>query len=324
MRLLHNLKNLFPLSVCVMLFFSCHDGQTDSIQVRFGICTDVHKDIMHDADDRIGSFIEEASGRDLDFIIQLGDFVRPYEYNLEFLSVWNSYPGESYHVIGNHEPDGGFSKEDVVEFLGMPGMYYSFNKNGFHFIVLDGNDQNPSPDRPPGYSRYIGEEQIEWLKNEISTTEKNIIIFSHQSLENENGIDNKRQIRNIFEEENRSAGFKKILACFSGHHHTDYAVNINGIYYIQVNSMSYNWVGGDYQVIRYSEETDQEYPWIKYTIPYKDPLYAFVEINNEAIIIEGRETTFVGPGPDELGMPPRPVNNPIVPRISDRELQLAK
>jgi len=319
---MNNLIKYFLLPVFILLFISCQSNQENISIVRFGICSDVHKDIMHDADERLASFITEASERDLDFIIQLGDFVRPYDYNLDFMSVWNSYPGNSYHVIGNHEPDGGFTKQDVVEYLGMPDMYYSFNINGVHFIVLDGNDFNPSPGRPPGYSRYIGEEQIEWLKNEISSTEENIIIFSHQSLENENGVENNLQIRSILEEENRSAGFNKILACFSGHHHTDYAVNINGIYYIQINSMSYNWVGGDYQVIRYSEEIDEEYPWIKYTIPYKDPLYAFVEIGNEAIIIEGRETSFVGPGPEELGMPERPENNPIVPKISNRELQL--
>ena len=322
MNLLNNFKNFSQLSVLILIFVSCQSRQTDSNIVRFGICADVHKDIMHDADERLAAFTDEASERDLDFIIQLGDFVRPYDYNLGFMSVWDSYPGNSYHVIGNHEPDGGFTKQDVVDYLGMPYMYYSFEKNGFHFIVLDGNDLNPSPDRAPGYSRYIGEEQIVWLKNEIVSTEKNIVIFSHQSLENDNGIENSQQIRNILEEENRSAGFKKIIACFSGHHHTDYADNINGIYYIQINSMSYNWVGGDYQVIRYSEEIDEEYPWIKYTIPYKDPLYAFVEISDEAINIEGRETSFVGPGPEELGMPDQPENNPIVPRISNRKLQL--
>ncbi len=88
----------------------------------------------------------------MDFIIKFGDFVIPYDYNLEFLSIWNSYPGEKFHAIGNHGPDVGFTKEDVVEYLGMPAIYYSFDKNEFRFIVLDGNEVNLSTDKPPRYT----------------------------------------------------------------------------------------------------------------------------------------------------------------------------
>jgi len=304
------------------LFMSCESRPHNHTIVRFGVCTDVHKDIMHDADERLSIFIADAKERNLDFIIQLGDFVRPYDYNLEFMDIWNSYPGEKYHVVGNHEPDGGFDMSRVVEYLGMPGRYYSFDKGGFRFIVLDGNEINPSPDRPSGYSRFIGEEQLSWMVGEIRESNGRVVIFSHQSLENEGGIENGKFIRSLLEEENRLAGYNKAIVCFSGHHHTDYATEINGIHYVQINSMSYNWVGDNYQVIRYSEEINEQYPWIKYTIPYADPLYAFVEIDNHAITIEGKETSFVGPGPEELGMPQPPVYNPIVPRISDRKLKL--
>jgi len=288
--------------------------------VRFGICADVHKDIMHDADGRLEVFIRDASKRKVDFIIELGDFCRPYDYNLDFLKIWNSFPGEKYHVLGNHETDGGFSKDQVIRYLNSPGKYYSFDKHGYHFIVLDGNDQNPSPDKSPGYPRYIGEEQRNWLINDLKSTQSPVILFSHQSLEND-GIENRVQIRSILEKENQSAGFKKVIACFSGHHHTDYAKNINGINYIEINSMSYQWVGEKYQMIRYSKEIDSKYPYIKYTIPYKDPLYAFVEINEKEIIIEGRKSSFVGPGPEELGIPEPPENNITTPMISNLRIK---
>jgi calcineurin-like phosphoesterase family protein len=288
--------------------------------VIFGICADVHKDIMHDADARLDVFIREASKRNVDFIVELGDFCRPYDYNLDFLKIWNSFPGDKYHVIGNHEMDGGFSKDQVVRYLNSPGRYYSFDKNGYHFIVLDGNDQNPSPDKSPGYSRYIGDEQRNWLINDLKSTQSPVILFSHQSLEND-GIENRQQIRSILESENKSAGFKKVIACFSGHHHTDYAKNMNGIIYIEINSMSYQWVGEKYQMIRFSKEIDSKYPSIKYTIPYKDPLYAFIEINDKEIVITGKKSSFVGPGPEELGMPEPPENNPTIPMISDRRIK---
>ncbi len=293
--------------------------------LRFGVCADVHKDIMYDADSRINVFITEASKRKLDFIIQMGDFCRPYDTNREFLSIWNNYPGYKYHVIGNHDMDGGFTRERVIEFWESPAKYYSFVKNGFHFIVLDGNDKNPSSDKAPGYARFIGNEQKEWLKNELRTANSPCIIFSHQSFENaDSGIENQSEIRKLLEDENKAFGYKKIIACFSGHHHTDYATSINGIYYIQINSMSYEWLGNQYQTIRYSNEIDEKFPWIKYTAPYREPLFAFVEIDSKSIRIEGRKSEFVGPTPVELNYPKGPENNPNVPFISDRNLSLKK
>ena len=116
--------------------------------LKFSICADVHKDVMHDADARLKAFISEASSKDFDFIIQLGDFCRPYDYNLDFLAIWNSYPGKKYHVLGNHDTDGGFTREQVVKYWKAIGKYYAFDCNGYHFVVLDGNEHDPSADRP--------------------------------------------------------------------------------------------------------------------------------------------------------------------------------
>jgi hypothetical protein len=81
-------------------------------------------------------------------------------------------------------------------------------------------------------------------------------------------------------------------------------------------------VGGDHQVVRYSEAIDKEFPWIKYTIPYEQPLYTFVEIHPSGFLFfEGRSSGFVGPGPDEMGLSDWPENVPIVPYITERRLE---
>jgi hypothetical protein len=290
--------------------------------LRFGVCADVHKDIMHDADSRLKTFIDAASAKKLDFIIQMGDFCRPYDYNREFLTIWNNYPGEKHHVIGNHDMDGGFTREKVTEFRNSPSRYYSFDKNGYHFIILDGNDKNPSISKAPGYSRFISDEQLLWLQSELKSATVPCVLFSHQSLENTDlGIENQSEIRQLLEDENKVSGFKKVIACFSGHHHIDYATSINGIYYIQINSMSYFWMGDNYKTIRYGAENDNKYPWIKYTAPYRDPLFAFVEIDRKTIRIEGQKSKFVGPSPKELGYPVNVRNNPVTPEIIDRKLK---
>lgn len=289
-------------------------------RIKIGLITDVHKDIMHDADERLEAFLSKVEIQKTDFLIQMGDFCTPKEENKAFLELFNSYKIEKHHIIGNHEMDGGFSREDVVKFFGMPSKYYSFDKNGFHFVILDGNDPNPGD--WSGYHRYIGDEQLQWLKNDIKGTDSPVVIFSHQTLENVlGGVANFKEVRGVLEEANEASG-GKIIACLSGHHHTDYYTSINGIYYIQINSASYRWVGGDWLKVRYSEEIDKDHPWIKYTIPYKDPLFAFLEISPEGYIkLEGKSSEFVGPGPEEMGMPERPVNDIIVPRISSFELK---
>ena len=116
---------------------SGHDQRT----IRFGLCADVHKDVIHDADARLKTFIDRMNREEVDFIVQLGDFCRPYDYNRGFLDIWNQFEGPRYHVLGNHDTDGGFTRKQTLEFWGSKDKYYSFDLDGYHFVVLDGNDK---------------------------------------------------------------------------------------------------------------------------------------------------------------------------------------
>ena len=287
-------------------------------KIRFGICTDVHQDIMHDGEARLKTFIEDMKTQQVDFIIQLGDFCRPYEKNLPFMNIWNSFPGPKYHVIGNHDNDGGFTHEQVIAYWKANGAYYSFDQNGYHFVILNGNEKNPSKDRPPGYARYIGVTQQDWLEKDLETTTLPTIVCCHQGLDNDmGGIENATQIRLILERA------KKVQLVFSGHHHLDYVNEINGIFYVQINSMSYQWLGDGYARVRYSKEIDEKYPWIKYTVPYKDPIYTIAEIDHRNnFYLKGASTSFVGPSPKELGMTKHDMPYEIVPYISERKIKL--
>lgn len=298
-------------------------NKTSQNPLRFGICTDVHKDLMHDADERLQAFIHRASDQAFDFIIQLGDFCRPYDYNRGFMDIWNSFRGEKLHVLGNHDMDGGFTRTQVVKYWQARGTYYSLDINGFHLVILDGNDQDDSADRPAGYARFFGQEQLEWLEADLAQTELPTLVFSHQGIDNGlGGITNGTKTRLIFERANQQAGFQKVVAVFSGHHHQDYHNNYNGIHYIQINSMSYSWLGEKYQHIRYSEKIDEQYPWIKYTLPYRDPLWAEIQISTDQLMVKGRSTEFVGPSHIDLGMPEFEFGYPVVSKISDRHISL--
>ena len=312
------------LTLTLLWLFGCHGNTGSQVlsrnlpTIRFGLCADVHKDVIHDADKRLKIFIDKMNREKVDFIMQLGDFCRPYEYNQDFLDIWNQFQGPRFHVLGNHDTDGGFTREQTLEFWGAKDKYYSFDLSGYHFIVLDGNDKRKGA--AGGYPRYIGQQQAQWLKNDLLKTNFPTFIFSHQSIENTGGLENGLAIRSILQEANREAGFRKVVACFSGHHHADYYVVIEGIYYIQINSMSYEWLGADYKYARFSEEIEKAHPWVSYTAPYRDALYAIVTIRTDATIqIDGLQSEWIQPSPSELGVPENKENK-STPKISDRIL----
>lgn len=318
-------KYMYATAVCILflIVFSCKESE-DDYTVRFGVFTDAHLSLMHDSEFRLGAFIDEMNEEKPDFIIELGDFFPPDEKFSHFYDIWNKYDGEKYHVIGNHETDGGFSLEEVLKSRKMANAYYSFQKNGFHFIVLDGNNQK-SPETKP-YFRYIGSEQIEWLKNDLNDADHPVVVFSHQELfcpegEEGLGVENYRQIQEIFEIHNDNRPDAQIIACFNGHTHFDYVEKLNGIWYIQINSMSYNWLGGDFTFNRFTDEIDRDFPFVKYTAPFKDPLFATVEISTEGYIkIIGRKSEWIAPDPWELGYPDN-FKKYMSPNISDRYLE---
>lgn len=319
------IKNLFLLVLAFLLVISCSSKEKFST-VKIGMCSDVHLPTMHDSEYRIQTFIDSMEIAKPDFIIELGDFGTPSEKYAGLFDIWNSFPGDKYHVIGNHEMDGGYSREEAVEYRKMSNSYYSFNKNKFQFIVLDGND--PIDENSKGYKQYIGTKQINWLKEELKNSKFPIVIFSHQGLTkypggegDEYGLENDKELRTILEIHNKQNPIRKVIACFNGHTHYDYAEEINDIWYITINSMSYQWMGDEFMFIRYGNEVDKKFKWIKYTAPHKEPLFTTVEISTKGYIkIDGKQTEWEGPSPWEVNYPDS-LKKYVRPAISKRLLK---
>ncbi|SEJ36930.1 Calcineurin-like phosphoesterase [Cyclobacterium xiamenense] len=294
--------------------------------VRIGMCSDVHLPTMHDSEKRMTAFVDSMEIAQPDFIIELGDFLIPDEKFTPFYELWKRFPGPKYHVIGNHEMDGGTSLQEALAYRGMENSYYTFEQKGFLFIVLDGNDKK-FPDQQ-GYRSYIGPAQIQWLQKQLAAATMPIVIFSHQGIGSDPGnpgerysIENDAEVRALFDAHNQANPKSKIIACFNGHTHHDHVENREGIWYITINSMSYKWLGEEYAHIRYSEAVDKDFRWIKYTAPYKDPLFTVVEISTEGFIkIAGSYSEYVGPSPWELGYPEH-LKEVVKPQITERYLE---
>ncbi|SDM62152.1 metallophosphoesterase family protein [Kriegella aquimaris] len=277
--------------------------------VNVGFITDVHHGFCKDGLQRLQVFIDHASRRKLDFIIQGGDFCHPTPEGNECIDLWNSYPGEKYHVLGNHDMDKG-TKQQAMDFFGMKHNYYSFDKGDFHFVVMDGNyiledgeykdygNANFYIDQPN--RSLVNPEQIEWLREDLAKTDKQCIIISHQAFDeiwDGWSSPSRFAVRKVIDDANNRTDFQKVIACFCGHHHVDDHSFINNVHYFQMNSASYFYVGEGYG----SDDS---------RAMYEDSLFAFLTLDPRGTInIEGRESKFVRPTPAEK-------NHPDAPRLS--------
>jgi predicted phosphodiesterase len=287
--------------------------------IKFGVCTDVHRDIMYNAQDRMEIFVKDMEDKKADFIIQMGDFCYPEKKNDPFFAVFKRFGDNAYSVLGNHDRDNHASKEDALKYFEMPSAYYSFDKKDFHFIVLDGNER--ATNDTSHYPKYISSEQLDWLKKDLEETDKKSMIFIHQSLFDSHGVDNRNQVRSVIEAQTFENGDKKVIACFNGHSHMDEAKRINGIWYATINSMSYKWGGDSYKHKHdgYPDSAYDECPDLIYTFPYKDSLFALITVNPDGTItIEGRTSEWVTPTPEDLGYAGGNLPDTITPKISSR------
>ncbi|MBE7042602.1 MAG: hypothetical protein E7399_03805 [Ruminococcaceae bacterium] len=281
-------------------------------EILFGICADVHHSKERDATWRMRAFVEEATERNADFIIQLGDFIEPDESGAKLLQEWNRFSGPKYHVLGNHDTEGKGGKKAIMEFQGQKENYYSFDMGNYHFIVLDNNymknngefeEYHEGNQQRDCFNCYIPDAQLEWLAGDIDSTDKRCFIFTHAALAvGDWVVYNLHAFMDVLYFANQKAGYNKVTMCFSGHDHADAYLFKGGIHYQLINSMSHKYIGTNYSHLSSKcKEVEAYYGKTDYLIPYKDPLYAFVRLKENGLIqIIGKQSEYVGNSPLEL------------------------
>ncbi|HCO67252.1 MAG TPA: hypothetical protein DIT04_05780 [Dysgonomonas sp.] len=291
---------IIALAVLVVGFPACNEKKkeiTDN-KVSFGVITDVHQDLQPDARERLQAFIDSAKVVNPDFIVQLGDLSHGTTTD-SILEIWNRYPGKNYHVLGNHDSDN-LPKDSIIKKQNMPGRYYSYDIGGMHFIVLDLNYFIQKGEHidfglgnnypiPSDSKNLISPPQMLWLEEDLASTGKPTIVFSHQGIGDtfpDWVSPSNKKIREIFAKAN-SGGEKKVIACFAGDQHVDTYEEIEGVHYFQINSASYFWIE---ESAVFSNGHMAE---------YKDPLFAFVtvDLNNRTIEVKGVNSVFLEPAP---------------------------
>lgn len=144
------MKKLLFLAFVFIVLTACQSKPTNYSDFKIGIIADCQYcncDTQNNrfyklASGKLESAIKELNTKTLDYTIHLGDFIdRDYKSFDSVLPIWNRLKSEKYHVLGNHD----FSVRDSLKSLvpkkmGLKKRYFSFVKNNWRFIVLDGND----------------------------------------------------------------------------------------------------------------------------------------------------------------------------------------
>lgn len=295
--------------------------------VKFGVFADLHSTIVPWPAKRVEEFLDECKKEDVDFIVQLGDFMLPenfpylsckdYSDNQKILSMLSDFGKPVYHVLGNHDCQG-IDKCDILKYWRAEhGPYCSFDVKGIHFIVLDCNfwmvdgecipfdhdffnrrqivrDRGEEPDMA-----YISKEQLEWLKEDLAKTGYPSVLFSHQRL-CPGDIFTIRNVDELLEIIENAPN--KVVLSVNGHEHIDNAEKVNGIWYYNMNSMSNQWMGEEYAELgRYGAEMDEIFPWLRCVAPYDNSIYGIVTLDENGATVKGKKGNFVGSTPEEMG-----------------------
>ena len=325
--------------------------------VKFGVCADVHHSLTPYVDRFLKKFLDTCLEEDVDFVIQLGDFCRPdpidsprtkdFSDKDQFMAMYREYPKTKHNVLGNHDIDGN-TKEEILQFLGSDhGPYYSFDVNGFHFVVLDCNyaklpDGTYLPYDGGVYyalGKGIPEEQqpfpvvpdfeLQWLKEDLDKTPYPSIIFSHQRLTHQiSAIRNYKEVQEVLQN-----APNRVLMSINGHEHADVLEKFDGIWYYNFNSMSNVWVDDEFKlenVYQDGGKIDSVYPNIKYIVPYAKPAYGIITLDENGATVKGTKGAYVGPTPEERNVYrkgsyfEKHFNGQLSPSVEDRYIPFVK
>ena len=267
--------------------------------LRFAHLTDVHVQTERNGDKGFAAALQHVQ-QQLDppeFIMFGGDNVMNVDSAAgaekadQQLATWNRCLDQELslprHIcIGNHDIlklDANDGKKWATDAFGLEQRYYSFDRNGWRFIVLD----STSPEGG-GYKGRLDEAQFDWLKTNLAETDPTlpVIVISHIPIlaacaffdGNNESTGNwvvpgawmhvdARAIKDLFRQ------YENVRLALSGHIHLVDEVRYNQVRYFCNGAVSGGWWNGPCQefdpgyalIDLYddgsAERTFEFYPW---------------------------------------------------------------
>lgn len=192
-----------------------------------------------------------------DISICLGDLIEDtFNHNKDIINytyIWNKLKNIQvpfYSVIGNHDLCTMNSRKELEKIMKYENATFSFNLNDYHFIILttDIREDLGGDDGGIYKAQCMSEEEINWLKEDLTKNNLPCIIFTHFGLAED------KQIGNYWFEQNSECGLMNnrqeikeiiklddnIIGIFSGHQHWTKKLREDGKNYYVVGSLTDN------------------------------------------------------------------------------------
>lgn len=190
------------------------------------------------------------------FVILLGDqshdaYWEPNRYGLpQAYSDIERIHGRVYSVIGNHDhsPSGMNDTGAGAVWRSFVGPeYYSFNKGGVHFVVLDDievvdNSPTLSKDGECLYTNKLGERQLQWLRKDLAglSAETPVVLAVHAPLLPAPGQDVEWRVKNADKLAAMLTKFGQV-EIISGHTHISYAAERANMHETNYGAVCGSW-----------------------------------------------------------------------------------
>lgn len=205
----------------------------------------------------IDKLIEKINEYKPDMCVCLGDLIEDtFNHDkdiINFTYIWNKLKNINvpfYSVLGNHDLRTMNSRSELEEIMKVPNATFSFDLKGYHFIILTSNIREDLGGDDGGIykAQCVLEEEIKWLKEDLSKNKLPCIIFTHFGLAED------RQIGNYWFEKNPQSGLmnnrkvikeiiksnNNVIAVFNGHQHWTKQLQEDKINYYVVGSLTDN------------------------------------------------------------------------------------
>ena len=263
-----NLFTNISFMLTLFLVFSCKPKPAGE-SFTFAFLTDVHLTYERNAVPGFNQAIQSVNDLKPDFVIMGGDLImdalgQRYSYADSLYNLYNEtvkkFNMPVFNTMGNHEIYGIYSQSGADKLNPEYGekmfekrlgeLYKSFLHKGWKFMILNSIEDT-------GKDRYIGkidDAQIEWIKKELSSTDKNtpIVISTHipfitantqkyvgttVASDSSTVIYNGKEVLDLFSNHN----LKLVL---QGHLHSLEDIYIDGIHFITGGAVSSGWWNG--------------------------------------------------------------------------------
>jgi 3',5'-cyclic AMP phosphodiesterase CpdA len=228
-------------------------------ELTLGIVTDLHfgpeahwggklRKLTHRAGELARAFVRRMNDEvHPDLVVNLGDDIEDESREADLArygecqAILRTAHAPLVNVAGNHDLIH-LNRDDLAHFWQRSGpLYYSFDKGGWHFVVLHTIEKQDVEIRVP-------QPELEWLRADLAGASAPAVVLMHHSA-SEQSLDDSRwwpgrahlalvkeraELRRIFEESGR------VRAVFNGHLHWNHLDVIGGIPYVTVQSLIEN------------------------------------------------------------------------------------